>query len=152
MSGPVPAPILWRNARLLPCDGVTQRLDSAALISRGARLDWVGRERDLPEALRAECAEIRDLGGAWVTPGLIDCHTHLVFAGSRAIEYAQRLRGVSYEEIAAPGRRHPEYRADTRLASEEQLFDQSAARLAVAGGRRRDHGGDQVRLWPDLGR
>ena len=123
-------PILWRNARLLPCDGETNRLDSAAMITRGARLEWVGRERDLPEALRAESAETRDLRGAWVTPGLIDCHTHLVFAGTRAIEYAQRLRGVSYEEIARQGGGILNTVRDTRLASEEQLFDESAARLA----------------------
>jgi imidazolonepropionase len=126
-----PTPTLWRNARLLPCEGETQRLDAAAMVSRGARLDWVGRERDLPEALRAECAATYDLRGAWVTPGLIDCHTHLVFAGSRAIEYAQRLRGVSYEEIARQGGGILNTVRDTRLASDEQLFDESAARLAA---------------------
>ncbi len=57
MSVGTSTPILWRNARLLPCEGETQRLDSAAMVSRGARLDWVGRERDLPDALRAECGE-----------------------------------------------------------------------------------------------
>ncbi len=124
-------PTLWRNARLLPCDGQTQRLDSAAMVTRGARLDWVGRERDLPEPLRAECRETQDLGAAWVTPGLIDCHTHLVFAGTRAIEYAQRLRGVSYEEIARQGGGILNTVRDTRLASEEQLFDESAPRLAA---------------------
>ena len=50
-------PVLWRNARLLPCDGQSNRLDSAAMITRGNRFDWVGRERDLPAALREECAE-----------------------------------------------------------------------------------------------
>jgi imidazolonepropionase len=130
MSVQSPAPTLWHNARLLPCNGETNRLDSAAMISRGAHLDWVGRERDLPAALRAECGESRDLRGAWVTPGLIDCHTHLVFAGTRAIEYAQRLRGVSYEEIARQGGGILNTVRDTRLASEEQLFDESAARLA----------------------
>jgi imidazolonepropionase len=124
-------PILWRNARLLPCDGQTSRLDSAAMITRGDRFDWVGRERDLPAALREECAERHDLGGAWVTPGLIDCHTHLVFAGTRAIEYAQRLRGVSYEEIAYQGGGILNTVQDTRRASEEQLFDESAPRLAA---------------------
>ena len=130
MSVPRPTPTLWRNARLLPCDGQTHRLDSAAMITRGARLDWVGRERDLPEPLRTECGATHDLGGAWVTPGLIDCHTHLVFAGTRAIEYAQRLRGVSYEEIARQGGGILNTVRDTRLASDEQLFDESAPRLA----------------------
>jgi len=130
MSVQSPPPTLWRNARLLPCDGQTNRLDSAAMITRGNRFDWVGRERDLPATLREECGESHDLGGAWVTPGLIDCHTHLVFAGTRAIEYAQRLRGVSYEEIARQGGGILNTVRDTRIASDEQLFDQSAPRLA----------------------
>jgi len=131
MSVQSPTRTLWRNARLLPCDGQTNCLDSAAMITRGNRFDWVGRERDLPAALREECAETHDLGGAWVTPGLIDCHTHLVFAGTRAIEYAQRLRGVSYEEIARQGGGILNTVRDTRIASEEQLFDESAPRLAA---------------------
>jgi imidazolonepropionase len=64
-------------------------------------------------------------------PGLIDCHTHLVFAGTRAIEYAQRLRGVSYEEIARQGGGILNTVRDTRIASAEQLFDESAPRLAA---------------------
>ncbi|HTV77380.1 MAG TPA: imidazolonepropionase [Steroidobacteraceae bacterium] len=126
-----PAPVLWRNARLLPCDGHTARLDAAALITRGARLEWVGRERDLPATLRAQCQEVHDLNAAWVTPGLIDCHTHLVFAGTRAYEYVQRLRGISYEEIARQGGGILNTVRDTRLASEPELFDQSAPRLAA---------------------
>ena len=73
---------LWRNARLATCDGENRQIERGALLSRGAQLIWVGEERTLPAA--SESAEVHDLGGAWVTPGLIDCHTHLVFAGTRA--------------------------------------------------------------------
>ena len=131
MSAAGAAPILWRNARLLPCDSGLSRLPAAALVTRGARLEWVGREQDLPAALHHECQEIQDLGGAWVTPGLVDCHTHLVFAGTRASEYAQRLRGVSYEDIARQGGGILNTVRDTRAASEQQLFDESAPRLAA---------------------
>jgi imidazolonepropionase len=74
---------------------------------------------------------VHDLGGAWVTPGLIDCHTHLVFAGTRAGEYAERLRGASYEQIAGEGGGILATVRAVRAASEEQLFDESAPRLAA---------------------
>ncbi len=70
-------------------------------------------------------------GGAWVTPALIDCHTHLVFAGTRADEYAERLRGASYEEIARAGGGILASVRAVRGASEEQLFEESAPRLAA---------------------
>jgi imidazolonepropionase len=122
--------VLWRNARLLPCDAAMSRIEAGALVTENERLAWVGREADVPQGLRTQCREIHDLRGAWVTPGLIDCHTHLVFAGTRATEYAQRLRGVSYEEIARQGGGILTTVRDTRAASEQQLFDESAPRLA----------------------
>ncbi len=79
--------------------------------------------------LRDECRTIHDLRHAWVTPGLIDCHSHLVFAGTRANEYAQRLRGLSYEEIARQGGGILNTVRDTRAASDQQLIDESAPRL-----------------------
>ncbi|HET9331868.1 MAG TPA: imidazolonepropionase, partial [Steroidobacteraceae bacterium] len=71
------------------------------------------------------------LGGAWVTPALIDCHTHLVFAGNRAAEYAERLRGRSYADIARAGGGILSSVRALRAASEQQLFDESAPRLAA---------------------
>ncbi len=91
----------WRNPRIAACDAAMSRFASGAVITPGARIEWVGAERDLPGEYRPE--ESHDLRGAWVTPGLIDCHTHLVFAGNRAAEYAERLRGRSYQEIARAG-------------------------------------------------
>jgi imidazolonepropionase len=69
------------------------------------------------------------MGGAWITPGLIDCHTHLVFAGTRAGEYAQRLRGRSYAEIAREGGGILSTMRAVRAASLQQLVDESAPRL-----------------------
>ncbi len=120
---------LWRNAQLATCDAAQRTVAHGALLTRGARIEWVGEETQLPEHHGA--AEIHDLQGAWVTPGLIDCHTHLVFAGNRADEYAERLRGRSYEEIARAGGGILSSVRAVRAASEEQLFEESAPRLAA---------------------
>ena len=118
---------LWRNAQLALCAADGRRVSHGALLSRGARIEWVGEEASLPPATPDE---VHDLGGAWVTPGLIDCHTHLVFAGTRAGEYAERLRGASYEQLARAGGGILSTVRAVRAASEEQLFDESAPRLA----------------------
>src|SRR5947207_2467337 len=91
---------LWHNAQLYTCDGHSRIIARGALLTRGSRIEWVGDEAALPGAA---AHEVHDLSGALVTPGLIDSHTHLVFAGTRATEYAERLRGRSYEEIALAG-------------------------------------------------
>jgi imidazolonepropionase len=119
---------LWRNAQLATCDATARRIAHGALLTRGDRIEWVGEEAALP-ALSPE--ETHDLCGAWVTPALIDCHTHLVFAGTRAEEYAERLRGASYEEIARAGGGILSTVRAVRAASEEQLFDESVPRLAA---------------------
>jgi imidazolonepropionase len=130
MNAPPANAVLWRNARLLPCDAPMSRIAAGAIVTQGERLAWVGREAELPASWRGQCGDVHDLRGAWVTPGLVDCHTHLVFAGTRATEYAQRLRGVSYEEIARQGGGILNTVRDTRAAGEQQLFDESAPRLA----------------------
>jgi imidazolonepropionase len=129
----MPEPLkLWRNAKLATCDERARCLERGALLTRGARIEWVGDEAALPAAAAALApAQVHDLEGAWVTPGLIDCHTHLVFAGTRAGEYAQRLRGRSYEEIARSGGGILATMRAVRAASAAQLFDESAPRLAA---------------------
>jgi imidazolonepropionase len=119
---------LWRNAQLATCDAAGRRIARGAFLTRGSRIEWVGEETALPQT---PAAEVHDLGGAWVTPGLIDCHTHLVFAGTRANEYAERLRGSSYEEIARRGGGILSTVQAVRAASEEQLFEESVPRLAA---------------------
>jgi imidazolonepropionase len=118
---------LWRNAQLVTGEPRTHRIGRGALLTRGHRIEWVGEEAALPTTT---ADEVHDLGGAWVTPALIDCHTHLVFAGTRADEYAQRLRGVSYEHIARAGGGILSSVQAVRAADEEQLFADSAPRLA----------------------
>jgi imidazolonepropionase len=125
MNGPLK---LWRNAQLVTGEPRAAPLVPAAMLTRGGRIEWVGEEAALPPAT---ADEIHDLGGAWVTPALIDCHTHLVFAGSRADEYAERLRGTSYEQIARAGGGILSSVRAVRAASEEQLFAESAPRLAA---------------------
>ncbi|HVW68653.1 MAG TPA: imidazolonepropionase [Steroidobacteraceae bacterium] len=118
---------LWRNARLATCDESMRVIDKGALLTRGGRIEWVGAEADLPRT--AGSLEQHDVGGAWVTPGLIDCHTHLVFAGTRAGEYAQRLRGRSYADIAREGGGILSTMRAVRAASVEQLVSESTPRL-----------------------
>jgi imidazolonepropionase len=126
MSG---VPTLWLNARIATCDAVGRIFEDGAILSRDGYIEWVGDANALPvEATRAP-HDVCDLGRAWVTPALTDCHTHLVFAGNRANEYAERLRGVSYEDIAQRGGGILSTVRAVRAASEQQLFDESAPRL-----------------------
>ena len=104
-------------------------IPDAALVVQGETLLWVGPRCALPEPLDARCAQRNDARGALITPGLIDCHTHLVFGGDRAHEFELRLGGASYEEIARAGGGIASTVQATRAASAAQLKLQSLARL-----------------------
>ena len=117
---------LWRNARIATCDDSMTVFEHGAMLTRDGQIEWVGDENLLP---KFGPAEVRDLGGAWVTPGLIDCHTHLVFAGTRAPEYAERLKGRTYAEIARAGGGILSTMRAVRAASDQELFDESVPRL-----------------------
>jgi imidazolonepropionase len=99
----------------------------AALALRGNRIAWLGPRAELPADLAAR--EELDGGGGWLTPGLIDCHTHLVYAGDRADEFEQRLSGASYEAIARAGGGIMSTVRATREASEDDLLRSGARRL-----------------------
>ncbi|WP_444718858.1 imidazolonepropionase [Paucibacter hankyongi] len=122
---------LWRNAKLVTLAGDQPwgMLEQGAFASQGEHLQWVGPLADLPEDLRASVVSEVDLGGAVVTPGLIDCHTHLVYGGQRAHEFEMRLNGASYEEIARAGGGIRSTVAATRNATEHQLYAQAAHRV-----------------------
>ena len=124
---------LWRNARLATLAGDTPwgLVDQGALVVEGERIVWVGADDRIPaEHLRRASAE-HPLAGALVTPGLVDCHTHLVYGGQRAHEFEQRLLGASYEDIARAGGGIRSTVAATRAASDESLY-QSARQRALA--------------------
>lgn len=104
-------------------------IEDAALVVDGPLIAWVGARSELPAALAARCGPSRDAGGALVTPGLIDPHTHLVYAGDRAREFEMRLGGVSYEEIARQGGGIASTVRQTRAASPDALRAQSRPRL-----------------------
>lgn len=124
---------LWRNCRAATMQaGASQPyglIEQAALVVDGARLHWVGAESELPAALRAGCREVHDAQGSLVTPGFIDCHTHLVYGGDRAQEFELRLQGATYEEIARRGGGIASTVQATRRAGAQELAAQSARRL-----------------------
>jgi len=104
-------------------------IEDAALVVEGERLCWVGPRSELPSELVQQCRETHDCGGALVTPGLIDCHTHLVYGGDRAHEFELRLNGATYEEIARRGGGIASTVQATRSATPEALMAQSRVRL-----------------------
>jgi imidazolonepropionase len=101
-------------------------IENGAIAIEGGKILRVGKRTELA-GFRAK--EVVALGGAWITPGLIDCHTHLVFAGTRADEHAMRRAGASYEEIAKAGGGIASTVKRTAAASDEELLEQSRARL-----------------------
>ena len=122
---------IWLNARLVtfaadrPGIGAIER---GALAARDGRLVFVGEQADLPIDWRDGTRTI-DCGGRWITPGFIDCHTHLVYAGDRAHEFELRLAGANYQTIAREGGGIAATVAATRAASEDELVRQSLPRL-----------------------
>lgn len=104
-------------------------IEDAALVVNGSVLQWVGPRRDLSVDLLANNTQTIDAKGALITPGLIDCHTHLVYGGNRAGEFEQRLNGASYEDIAKAGGGIASTVKATRNATELELASQSTHRL-----------------------
>lgn len=125
---------LWINANIAT---MASQDVSYGLILNGAiaihdgRIQWLGAMSELPLNYQDYCVEILDCHGQLVTPGLVDCHTHIVYAGNRAKEFEMRLNGASYEQVAKAGGGIISTVASTRAASENQLYDQSAVRLEL---------------------
>ncbi|SDC25090.1 imidazolonepropionase [Cupriavidus sp. YR651] len=118
---------VWHHCHLLPDADPARAIRDAAIVVEHGRIAWVGAQAALPTAYRH--LPLHDGGGAWVTPGLVDCHTHLVYGGQRADEFAMRLAGASYEDIARAGGGIVSTVRATREADEAALFAQAAARL-----------------------
>ncbi|VVC77249.1 Imidazolonepropionase [Aquicella siphonis] len=119
---------IWLNAQIATCEQGYGLIQQAGIAVRDGRIAWVGPVAELPYDPEKLAAVIHDCNGRCLTPGLIDCHTHLVFAGNRAHEFEMRLQGATYEEIARQGGGIQSTVSATRSASEEVLFQQSLAR------------------------
>ena len=118
---------LWQHCDVATmANGKYSIIEDAAMVTAGSLIEWVGPRSQAPTA---DYAQVHDLQGAWVTPGLIDCHTHTVFGGNRSGEFEQRLEGVSYAEIAAKGGGIASTVRATRAASEDELFLSAEKRL-----------------------
>jgi imidazolonepropionase len=121
---------IWHNARLAT---VRQDLPELGVIAHGViaardgRIVFAGAQSDFP--VDADAVERIDCAGRWITPGLVDCHTHLVFGGNRAHEFELRLQGASYEEIARAGGGIVSTVAATRASSEAELVSGALPRL-----------------------
>ncbi|MDR7053651.1 imidazolonepropionase [Pseudomonas koreensis] len=118
---------LWQHCHVATmANGAYSIIEDAAIVTSGTLIEWIGLRTQLPSG---EYPAVNDLQGAWVTPGLIDCHTHTVFGGNRSGEFEQRLQGVSYAEIAAQGGGIASTVRATREATEDELFASAAKRL-----------------------
>ena len=106
------------------------QLESAAIGIKDGKIAWVGTyEQIKPHLTHYKSDQIKDVHGNWITPGLIDCHTHIVYGGNRSNEFEARLQGASYQDIAAQGGGIVSTVSATRAANEEELFTQSEKRL-----------------------
>jgi imidazolonepropionase len=121
-------PTLWHNCHAATLKGGHYSIiEDAAILTANGVIQWIGPKAEAP--VRAAREQV-DLDGRWVTPGLVDCHTHLVYGGNRSDEFEQRLQGVSYAQIAANGGGIASTVKATRAASEQALFDSARQRLA----------------------
>jgi len=120
---------LWIGANLATMDGEVGigHIPDGALAIRGAEIAWIGSRQALA-AMQWSAKEVSDAQGCWITPGLIDCHTHLVYAGDRSNEFSARMAGSTYENIARAGGGILSTVRATRAASEDALYEQSIGR------------------------
>ncbi len=128
---PATVDTLWLDVRLATLADQTPYgiIEKGAMAVDKARIVWLGSIESLPTDALAKARSVNRLDNAWVTPGLIDCHTHLVHAGNRAREFELRLNGATYEEIARGGGGIISTVNAVRNASQADLYEQSAGRL-----------------------
>lgn len=105
-------------------------LTDAALAIKDGRIAWLGRREQL-DGMQWSASIVTPAEGLWITPGLVECHTHLVYAGDRSNEFAARLRGATYEEISSAGGGIVSTMRATRAASEDELLEQSLPRATA---------------------
>ncbi|MBT5430283.1 MAG: imidazolonepropionase [Rhodospirillaceae bacterium] len=123
---------VWINAKLITMDDNNQPyglISDGAIGVKDSKISWLGTMTNLPDTVIESSDDVIDCGGSLITPGLIDCHTHLIFGGNRISEFEKRLKGMSYEEISREGGGIRATVDATRAASEEDLFESASVRL-----------------------
>lgn len=122
---------LWKNIHIatMTAGGGYGIINNGAIGIKDARIAWIGAEKDLPGVADQISDYVYDGEGKWATPGLVDCHTHLAYAGNRSAEFEQRLQGVSYADIARAGGGIASSMKSVRETSEDVIFDQTLFRL-----------------------
>lgn len=120
--------VLWVNVNLVTMQQGYGIINHAALAIKDNRIAWLGKMTDLPDEPDDLALQVKDGDGYCMTPGFIDCHTHLVYAGNRCHEFAMRLQGKTYADIAKAGGGIRSTVAATRAATEEELLSQSLTR------------------------
>ncbi|RNF28253.1 imidazolonepropionase [Massilia aurea] len=116
--------LLFTNVHLATMEDGYGEIVDAALAVKDGRIAWIGKRADAPQA-----SQVHDCGGAWMTPGLVDCHTHVVHAGNRSNEWEARLNGATYEDIARQGGGIMSTVRATREASIDELVAASLPRV-----------------------
>ncbi len=104
-------------------------IENGAIAVSGEKISWVGPQKGLPENYSTQCRNIMDCHNQWILPGFVDCHTHLVFAGSRSHEFELRLKGATYEELSKKGGGIFSTVKATRAASKEKLLALASKRV-----------------------
>lgn len=124
---------VWINGNLatmrIGADDPYGVIEEAAIGVADGRIAYVGRISDLPDRPSALASSVHEIDGKWVTSGLVDCHTHIVYGGNRAREFELRLEGATYEEIARVGGGIRSTVTATRAAEEEELVERAAGRM-----------------------
>lgn len=124
--------LLFINCNLATMEGGTYGIiQKGALGVTGNTISWIGEQTCLPDAPEKLCRQVIDCHNKWILPGFVDCHTHLVWAGSRSDEFEMRLQGAGYEEIAQRGGGIFSTVKATRTATEEALFRQASKRMEI---------------------
>ncbi|MCK5696338.1 MAG: imidazolonepropionase [Desulfobacula sp.] len=112
-------------------DNALSIIEKAALTVTGKTISWIGKEKEIPDLLKTKDPKIIDCHNGWILPGFVECHTHLVWAGSRSNEFGMRLNGIIYEEISKKGGGIFSTVKATRNASKDELFTLASKRVNV---------------------
>jgi imidazolonepropionase len=122
----------WAGANIATMTGAGPygTVHDAAIAIKGERIAWIGAAAEGRRIAQSQGLAVREAQGQWITPGLIDCHTHLVYGGNRVAEFEQRLCGASYEDIARAGGGIRSTMRETRAATRESLYESAKRRLA----------------------